>query len=546
MQAIGIHSAELVFLLLLLFVAGLAALAKRFNTPYPIVLVIGGLILSFFPRVPHVALSPDIVFLVILPPLLFSSAFVTSWRDFRYNLVSISMLALGLVIFTVRGVAHVSQWFLPGFNFRLGLVLGAVVCTTDAIAATSIAKRLGIPKRLTAIIEGESLVNDASGLLALEFTVAAVVTGHMPGPVERGERLMFLIASSIAIGLIVARLIYYFEKKIDDASIEITISLIAPYFAYLAAEAAHSSGVLSTVVCGLYLGHKSSLYLSMGARLRGFAVWDTLTFILNGFVFILIGLQLPYVLEGIHEYTFGRLLSLGAVFSAAVILLRLVWVYPSALVSNFVRRHILHQDEPLPTLKSAFIVGWTGMRGVVALAAAISLPEYLADGSPFPHRNLIIFLTFCVIFVTLVLQGLTLPPIIRRLGMAGADAVDLDEEKARREMIEAALAYLEAARENDNPEFESVYDELMQVQRYRRSRLEARDASAVSGEPDATRVERYFDLSRKVRALQRATILNLRNQNQIGDETLRKLEYELDLLDTQSAQAAPVRQGFMP
>jgi Na+/H+ antiporter len=546
MQAVGIHNAELVFLLLLLFVAGLASLAKRFDTPYPIVLVIGGLILSFFPRTPHVALNPDIVFLVILPPLLFSSAFVTSWSDFRYNLVSISMLALGLVIFTVRGVAHVSQWFLPGFDFRLGLVLGAVVCTTDAIAATSIAKRLGIPKRLTAIIEGESLVNDASGLLALEFTVALVVTGHMPGTVERGERLIFLVASSIAIGLIVARLIYYFEKKIDDASIEITISLIAPYFAYLAAEAAHSSGVLSTVACGLYLGHKSSLYLSMGARLRGYAVWDTLTFILNGFVFILIGLQLPYVLEGIHEYAIGHLLFLGAVFSAAVILLRLVWVYPGGLVSYFIRRRILHQDEPLPTLKSAFIVGWTGMRGVVALAAAISLPEHLADGSPFPQRNLIIFLTFCVIFVTLVLQGLTLPPLIRRLGLAGADAVDLDEEKARREMIEAALAYLQAARESDNPEFESVYDELMQVQRYRLNRLEARDASAGAGEPDASRFERYFDLSRKIRALQRATLLNLRNQNQIGDETLRKLEYELDLLDTQSAQAAPVRQGFMP
>ena len=541
MQATGIHNAELVFLLLLLFVAGLAALAKRFDTPYPIVLVIGGLVLSLFPRVPHVELNPDVVFLVILPPLLFSSAFVTSWRDFRYNLVSISMLALGLVIFTVRGVAHVSLWFLPGFDFRLGLVLGAVVCTTDAIAATSIAKRLGIPKRLTDVIEGESLVNDASGLLALQFTVALVLTGHIPGAVERGERLIFLIASSIAIGLIVARLIYYFEKKIDDASIEITISLIAPYFAYLAAEAAHSSGVLSTVVCGLYLGHKSSLYLSTSARLRGAAVWDTLTFILNGFVFILIGLQLPYVLEGIHEYTFGHLLYLGAVFSAAVILLRLVWVYPGALVSNFIRRRILHQNEPLPTLKSSFIIGWTGMRGVVALAAAISLPEVLSDGSPFPQRNLIIFLTFCVIFVTLVLQGLTLPPIIRRLGLAGAGGVDLEEDKARREMIEAALAYLEAACESDSSEFESVYRELMQVQKYRLNRLEARNATTAAGEQDATRYERYFDLSRKVRALQRATLLNLRNENQIGDETLRKLEYELDLLDTQSAQAAPAR-----
>ncbi len=269
MQASGIHSLELIFLLLLLFVAGLAALAKRFQTPYPIVLVIGGLILSFFPRIPRVALNPDMVFLVILPPLLFSSAFATSWRDFRYNLVSISMLALGLVVFTVRGVASISHWILPGFDFRLGLVLGAVVSTTDAIAATAIAQRLGIPKRITSVIEGESLVNDASGLLALEFAVALVVSGEIPSLEMRIERLIYLIAGSIVIGLIIAKLIYYLETKIDDSSIEITISLIAPYFAYLAGESAHASGVLATVVCGLYLGHKSSLYLSLGARLKG-------------------------------------------------------------------------------------------------------------------------------------------------------------------------------------------------------------------------------------------------------------------------------------
>lgn len=529
MAAAGIHSVELIFLLLLLFVAGLAALAKRFATPYPIILVIGGLILSLFPRIPHVALNPDVVFLVILPPLLFSSAFVTSWRDFRYNLVSIAMLAFGLVIFTVRAVAHVSQWILPGFDFRLGLVLGAVVSTTDAIAVGSIAARLGLPKRLTTIIEGESLVNDASGLLALEFAVALVVSGEIPGPVVRAERLIFLIVSSIVIGLVVGKLISYIETKIDDAPIEITLSLVAPYFAYLAAESAQSSGVLATVVCGLYLGHKSSMYLSIGARLKGHAVWDTLTFILNGFVFVLIGLQLPNVLAGIHEYSLGRLLGLGALFSGVVILLRLIWVYPGAFVSNVIRRRLLHQQEPLPSPQSVFVIGWAGMRGVVALAAAISLPEYLKNGSPFPQRNLIIFLTFSVIFVTLVLQGLTLAPIIRALGLAGAETKNPEEDEARRAMIEAALAYLEAARENDAPEFAPVYEELIHGQRHRLSRLEGK--GAVDGDRDPRHYDRYIELARELRALQRATILNLRNQNQINDETLRKLEYELDLLD---------------
>jgi CPA1 family monovalent cation:H+ antiporter len=226
----------------------------------------------------------------------------------------------------------------------------------------------------------------------------------------------------------------------------------------------------------------------------------------------------------------GRLLFLGAVFSAVVILLRMVWVYPGAWVSNLIRRRILHQQEPLPSPQSVFIVGWTGMRGVVALAAAISLPEYLANGSPFPQRNLIVFLTFSVIFVTLVLQGLTLPPLIRWLGLSGAGGVDPEEEKARRQMTQAALAYLEAARENDGPDFEPVYDELIHAQRHRLSRLEAKEGAPTDHDP--RQYDRYIELTRQIRALQRATLLNLRNQNQIDDETLRKLEYELDLLDT--------------
>ncbi|MGB9470776.1 MAG: Na+/H+ antiporter [Candidatus Acidiferrum sp.] len=531
MEPAGIHSIEVVFLLLLLFVAGLAALAKRFQIPYPIVLVIGGLILSFFPRAPHIALNPDIVFLVVLPPLLFSAAFVTSWREFRYNLVSISMLAFGLVFFTVWGVASISHWILPGFDFRLGLVLGAVVCTTDAIAVTAIAERLGLPKRITAVIEGESLVNDASGLLALQYATVLLVAGYTPSPAERAGRLIFLIVSAMVIGLLVGKLIYYMISKIDEPSIEVTISLIAPYFAYLLAQSVRSSGVLATIVCGFYLGHKSSLYLSPGARLKGNAVWDTLTFILNGFVFILIGLQLPYVLEGIHEYSRGRLIELGLLFSLVVILLRMIWVYPGAWVSNFIRRRLFHQAEPFPNPRAVLVVGWTGMRGVVALAAAISLPETLKDGSPFPQRNLIIFVTFCVIFVTLVIQGLTLPPLIRRLGLAGSDGENIEEVQARRGLIEAALAYLETARESDGTEFLPVYDELIRLQRLRLSRFEEAEAAGADYRPE--QYDRYLALSRKIRALQRGALLNLRNNNQIGDETVRKLEYELDLVEAQ-------------
>lgn len=529
MEAAGIHSVELIFLLLLLFVAGLAALAKRFHTPYPIILVIGGLLLSLFPRAPHIALNPDIVFLVVLPPLLFSAAFQTSWRDFRANLVSIGMLAFGLVGFTVFGVAVASVWLLPNFDWRAGLVLGAVVSTTDAIAATSIAHRLGLPKRITDVIEGESLVNDATGLVALEFATALLVSGHTPGLAEGIWRLLYLVLGSIVIGLAIGKFIYLIEGRIDDASIEITISLIAPYIAYLAAEAAHASGVLATVVCGLYLGHKSSLYFSRGARLKAGAVWDTLTFVLNGLVFVVIGLQLPYILSGIRDFNLGHWVILGAKISGAVIALRILWVYPGAWTSNALRRWIFHDTEPFPNPRSIFIVGWTGMRGVVALAAAISLPEIMQDGSPFPKRNEILFLTFCVIFVTLVLQGLTLPPLIRRLGLAGLAGENQEEKQARRAMTESALAYLEHARGDEPSEFQPVFDELIRQQRHRLTVLGG-DAPSEDGyrAVDYTRLK---DLSRQVRALQRATLLHLRNQNRINDEVMRKLEFELDLMD---------------
>lgn len=533
MQAAGIHSAELIVLILLIFVVALAATAKRLQVPYPIVMVIGGLILSFVPHIPRVELNPDVVFLLILPPLLFSSAYVTSWREFRYNLVSIIMLAFGLVAFTVFGVAVAARWLLPGFDWRMGLVLGAVVSTTDAVAATSIAQRVGLPKGITDILEGESLVNDVSGLIALEYTTALLVSGHTPGVAEGAWRLIYLIFGSIVIGLLIGKLGYLVESKIDDSVIEITISLIAPYFAYLAAESAHASGILATVVAGLYLGHKSSLYLSTGARLTGHAVWETLTFILNGFVFILIGLQLPYILPGVRALGFDRLLLYGLSLSAVLIVIRVFWMYPAAYLANLIRNRLLHQNVPRPPARGIFIVGWTGMRGVVALAAAISLPEILQDGSRFPQRDVMIFLTFCVIFVTLVLQGLTLPPLIRFLGLGGVSADNLEEREARRAMIEAALAYLEHTREEDTGDFAPVYEELIHVQRRRLNVIESNTEAEFGSRPEDYR--RWKDVSHKIAALQRATILHLRNENKINDEVLRKLELELDLFDARYA-----------
>jgi len=325
-QATGIHHLELTLLLLVLLVAGLATLAQRFKIPYPIVLFIGGVVLSLVPHLPRIALNPDVVFLVVLPPLLYVGGFNTSWRDFNKNLVSILMLAFGLVGFTVFGVAVGTGWLIPGFDYRLGAVLGAVVSTTDAIAAGAIAKRLGLPRRIVDVLEGESLVNDASGLLALQFAVALVVAGQRPPPGLAMLELMWLISGGVSVGLLAAFLIHRASLNITDSPVEITLSLATPYMAYLAAEGIHASGVLSVVVCGLYLGRKNSEVLSINARLDSSAVWKTLEFGLNGLVFILMGLQLPLILGGIHNLSGGQLARYGATFAILVIALRIICI----------------------------------------------------------------------------------------------------------------------------------------------------------------------------------------------------------------------------
>src|SRR5215468_3772694 len=441
MQDGGVHKIEIVFLLLLLFVAAFGALACKLKTPYPIVLVIAGLLLGFVPGIPRITLNPDIIFFVVLPPLLYSAAWRVPWREFSYNLVSIFSLAFGLVTFTVLSVAEMAQWLLPGFDWRMGFALGAVVAPTDAIAATSIARRLGLPQRIVDILEGESLVNDASALLALEFGMAMLVRGQTPTVVSGLLRLAYLAAGGVTVGLLIGVIVTWIEHHIDDGPIEIALSLLTPFAAYLAADSIRASGVLAVVACGLYLSRRSSGFFSPGVRLQANAVWDSLTFILNGLVFIFIGLQLPYVLEGARDHNLRQLLMYGAFFSAFLILLRLIWTFPGARLSFFIRRRILRQREPLPPARQLFIIGWTGMRGVISLAAAIALPHTLANGTLFAQRQLIIFLAFSVILVTLVLQGLTLPPLIRALGLAGAPIRNTEEDEARRIILGAAISH---------------------------------------------------------------------------------------------------------
>lgn len=530
MEGGGIHAIELVLLLLLVFVVLFAALARKLQTPYPIVLVIAGLFLSFIPGTPKITLHPDVIFLVVLPPLLYNGAWLTPWREFKFNFVSICLLAFGLVGFTVAGVAGTAKWVFAGFDWRLGFVLGAVVATTDVIAATSIAKRVGLPQGIVDILEGESLLNDATGLLALEFGVAILVTGETPTLGSGLLRLSYLIAAAVVLGLLLGVIVESIHKRIDDGPIEITLSILVPYAVYLAAEAIHSSGVLAVVACGLYMSRHSSHFFSPSVRIQAWAVWDSLTFVLNGLVFMLIGLQLPFVLAGIREYSFGQLLKYGALFSVMLILLRLIWMFPGAYLANLIRTRLLHQYVKLPPARQIFVIGWTGMRGVLALAAALSLPEKLADGTVFPQRNLIIFLTFCVILVTLVLQGLTLPPLIRALGLAGVTGHKHEEEEARRAMIEAALEHLEKARLKDGEEFAPIYGEIERRYKHRLTNLSGEDDQGVAA--DRQSYARYLELSRSLLGTERQTALELRGAGRINDEVLRKVEHELDLTET--------------
>ena len=362
-----------IFVGLLLAVAVLALLARKLHIPYPILFVIGGLLLGLIPKLPKVRLDPELVFLFFLPPLLFPAALFTSWRDFRVNLRPISLLAIGLVLFTTVAVALLAHYFM-GLPLAAGFVLGAIISPPDAIAATAIADRLKVPRRIVTILEGESLVNDATALVAYRFAVVAVVTGSFSLAHASGQ--FFIVGiGGILIGLAIGWLAEQFHKRVDDAPIEITVSLLTPFAAYLAAERLGVSGVLAVVTAGLYLGWRMPELLTFKTRLQGGPVWEMVEFLLNGFVFILIGLQLPEVLRALsgNAIPIPRLVWYALLISLAVILIRILWVFPATYLPRLIFKKLCKHD-PYPKWQHVTIVAWTGMRGVVSLAAALALP----------------------------------------------------------------------------------------------------------------------------------------------------------------------------
>src|SRR5213595_483927 len=359
------HQAEII-VLLLTAVGVLAVLACKTTLPYPIVLVLGGLALSFVPRLPAVNLNPDVVFYFILPALIYPAALFTSWRDFRRNLRPILLLAIGLVLATTLAVAWIAHFIVPALPWAAAFALGAIVSPPDAVAATAIIRRLGVPHRIQVILEGESLVNDATALVALQFAVAALVTGTF-SPAYAAARFLWAAAAGIGIGLLVGVAMRWVQSHLDDPPVQITISLLTPFIAYLSAEHIHGSGVLATVAVGIFLGWHSPLMITARTRLQAYAVWETITFLLNGFVFIMIGLQLPGILHAWNRQSLTGVFMNAIVICATVILVRFAWVIPATYLSRL-RRGERQARDRTPGWHYVVIVGWAGMRGVVSLA----------------------------------------------------------------------------------------------------------------------------------------------------------------------------------
>jgi Na+/H+ antiporter len=434
-----------ILILLLIVIAAVAVAETRLRIPNAILLVLTGLILALIPGLPTLELAPELVLLLVLPPIVYSSAVAMSWREFRFNLRPIALLALGCVAFTTVATAAAAHWVL-GLAWPVGFVLGAIVSPPDAVAPLSVARRMQLPRRILVVLEGEGLANDATALVLYRFAVAAVSIGMFSFG-EAATAFVAIVAGEIVWGLAVGWLMLRLRRWVGDPRIEITLSILTPFLAYWPPEHLGGSGVLATVTAGLYISWNGLQLISAATRLQGIFFWDFLIYLVEGLVFLTTGLQARTLIARIGQYPLAELAISAAVISAVVIVARFVWVFPAVYLPRWLSPRIRRRD-PAPPWQHAFVLAFTGVRGIVSLAAALAIPFATATGAPFPNRDLILFLTFSVILVTLVGQGLMLPTVIRALGLARAGhrehAADRTEEyQARRQAAVAAMGRLD-------------------------------------------------------------------------------------------------------
>jgi monovalent cation/hydrogen antiporter len=514
---------EMIVFGLLVGAAGLAVLARVLRVPYPITLVLGGVGIGYVPGVPELELDPDLVLLIFLPPLLYGAAFFTSLRDLRRNARPIALLSIGVVVVTMVAVAVVAHEAI-GLGWAESFVLGAIVSPTDAVAPAEILRRLGAPHRLLTVIEGENLTNDWTALVLYRIAVAAVVSGSF-SLWEAGLKFVWSGLGGLLVGLAAGIVIREVRRRVDDPPTEFTISLLSGYAAYLPAEELGVSGVIAAVTVGIYMGWHTPELTTPVTRLQGVAIWEVLTFLLNALLFLLVGLQLPSVIDDISGHSAGELVWWGLLVSGVVIGVRLIWQFTIVYVVRALDRREIQRTRRVGW-QLRLIAGWSGMRGSVSLAAALALPLQIDGGGAFPERDLIIFLTYCVLLATLVGQGLTLAPLIRILRVEDDGAEEAEEVAARVRVAEAAITRAEELDGEDWVRSDTI-ERVRALYDYRRRRFGA------IGDGDGAEYEErsgaYIRLMFELFDAQREALVALRNAGEISDEVRRRVERDLDL-----------------
>lgn len=520
-----------VFVGLLICTILLAVFSEKWKVPYPMLLLSVGIIISLLPFLPNVQLDPNVVMLVFLPPLLYSAAWFTSWSDFVSSIRPISLLALGYILFSSYAIAFVASHIIPGFTIELGFLLGAILAPPDAVAAISILRGKHLPKRLKTILEGESLVNDSSALIAYRFAIAAIITGSFSLP-KASIQFITVAGGGVLIGFAIAFIIYRVHRLINNTpTVDTALTFATPYISYLIAERFHFSGVLAVVTTGLWLSRKSSILFSHATRLQAVNAWQVLVFLLEGIIFLLIGLQINLVISHFTADTLFFYLLIGIVISVSVVVFRLVWVFPGAYVPRLLSKKI-REKEPDTNWKLVFITGWTAIRGVVSLAAALAIPNTLPNGEPFPFREEILFITFTVIVFTLFVNGTLLPHFIRWFKIKPSPYEQNHENEVKLKLAQRSIEHIE-----ENFSMGQVSENVLSLIK---SKYEVKQARIFNRQNPGKVVQsldrfgqnalsQFQEIQNELLHFERKHLLELRKKGLIEDETFRKIEAEIDL-----------------
>jgi len=529
--------ATLLFMMAVL--AAVAVAAKRLDLSPSILLVVAGIGMALIPGLPKVELAPEVVLLVLLPPLIYSAGVAMSWREFRFNLRPIGLLAFGCVVFTTCAIAAAAHYLLK-FDWSVGFLLGAIISPTDVVAPLAIARNLGIPRRIVVVLEGEGLANDATALVLYRFAVAAVVSGTFSLPTAAGE-FALIVVGELIYGLAVGWLSLRLRQWSHDPRVEITLSLMTPYLAFWVPSHLGGSGVLATVACGLYVSWKGPLLIPSATRLQGIFFWDLIVYLIEGLIFLVTGLQMRTLIDNGHAFSIPELIVATLWVTAIAMIARFVWVFPATYLPRWVSRSLARRD-PSPPWQYVFLLAFTGVRGVDSLAVALAIPYAVLSGAPFPHRDLILFVTFGVIVATLIGQGLMLPTLTQWLGLTRESEKEREREirnelKARK----AALARVSKRLDKAIKDRELPAD----MARHLRTRNAAREQVLPDNLDDGLEATRAIaKVKQELIDTERQFIYDLLRDGKISDEARRRIEYELDLEEASVANRAKDGGGW--